>query len=749
MAWTKMSTVPNPLLDPNGDPASGFVLKCYLPGTTTTTPIATDNTGGTTVSTMTSNAEGKWEVSGNEYIPHIDRSVKWGIFANATDATANTPFYQGPYDNVVQSSSGGSADLTYTPEGTGAVATNVQSYLRQFAKNPLNYSVVGDGTTDDTSSLNTFFDNHSIAIITEGTYLGQFTIHTGAVIVMEGNPTFKLPNSAGTDQSTLTIESGVTILGSFTVDGNVSNNAGGSSAATTGALSLQGSSGDIAIHGDVFINNAHEAAFEVWNGSNLNSGTGLDRVEINGDIIVTNAAGHTGYIWQCGSFTCNTIKQITGAASGSVSDSRVRTGTQSSSTLKAQVIRIQNVIDCPIVCETRSEDVYVGFNNASGTKVDNAQNVRFGELRVESASVSNGNNVFGIGCEFATPVTSDIKIERLILDDCNMSASSTKVVSIAGTAAVPKNIHIDTVVITNSGDSSAADFAVRDVTNLRIDTMVLDNDGGAARGLLVESGYTRSNFSIGRLESTGHATSDIEDPEGECEIQSFNNVTATRSGNVYMRQPRSFSEDITVTIGSGANFETLKAGFQYASEMRPTYNPTNNDQPTLTLQIQSGYSLTDNITLDGGDYSHVRVTVASGTITCNTTSTIFNVTNGCQGPKITGTYDKNNKIGIFALVTDGATLNMNGIVISELADEPLFVSRAKVTAQNANMTKNAGATASACAAYCSGGEINADGATFPYATVANGGQIRIDGGTATGGTSETVNTFTANGSIYT
>lgn len=133
MAWTKMASVPNPVMDSNGDAASGYVLKCYLPGTTTATSIATDNTGGVTASTMTTNSAGKWELSGNEIIPHMDRKVKWGIFANATHAAANTPFYMGPFDNVDQTAEPGLIDadataITYTPFGTGT-ETTMSAYL--------------------------------------------------------------------------------------------------------------------------------------------------------------------------------------------------------------------------------------------------------------------------------------------------------------------------------------------------------------------------------------------------------------------------------------------------------------------------------------------------------------------------------------------------------------------------------------------------------------------------------------------
>ena len=103
MPWTKMSTVPNPLLDINGDPYSGAVLKAYLVGTTTSTSIAIAAAGTSPQTTITYNSGGKLEVSGNEIIPYIDREAKWAIFANSTDATANTPAYMGFFDNVPQS----------------------------------------------------------------------------------------------------------------------------------------------------------------------------------------------------------------------------------------------------------------------------------------------------------------------------------------------------------------------------------------------------------------------------------------------------------------------------------------------------------------------------------------------------------------------------------------------------------------------------------------------------------------------
>ena len=205
MAWTKMSTVPNPVMDSNGDPASGYVLKCYLPGTTTATSLATDSTGGTTVASMTTNANGAFEVSGNEVIPHTDRKMKWGIFQNATDAAANTPFALGPFDNVEQSSpitgTGiDSADVTYTPAGTGAVATTAQAKLRESVS-VKDFGAVGDGVTDDTATIQAAVDATVAAgggelIFPAGTYLiSTITLSTALKIVGAGNAVTTIKSS--------------------------------------------------------------------------------------------------------------------------------------------------------------------------------------------------------------------------------------------------------------------------------------------------------------------------------------------------------------------------------------------------------------------------------------------------------------------------------------------------------------------------------------------------------------------------
>lgn len=120
--FSVMADVPNPVFDSNGNPFSGAVLKAFLPGTTTSTSIAIDSAGGSPQTSITYNAQGKLEVTGNEILPYIDKKHKWGIFANATDAAANTPFYMGPFDNVEKVFDGGTTAVFVNNFATLALA---------------------------------------------------------------------------------------------------------------------------------------------------------------------------------------------------------------------------------------------------------------------------------------------------------------------------------------------------------------------------------------------------------------------------------------------------------------------------------------------------------------------------------------------------------------------------------------------------------------------------------------------------
>lgn len=166
MAWTPISgTVPQ-YQKSDGTLASDYYIKFYQDGTTTAFSMATDSTGGTTLDKAKINSSG-YPVNGSDavFIPHVNQTYKIVLYKNATDAdndtTANADWV---VDNIEQVQAGtgtiDASNVTYTPAGTGAVATNVQTKLRESVS-VKDFGAVGDGVTDDSSAFETAFSSLS------------------------------------------------------------------------------------------------------------------------------------------------------------------------------------------------------------------------------------------------------------------------------------------------------------------------------------------------------------------------------------------------------------------------------------------------------------------------------------------------------------------------------------------------------------------------------------------------------------
>lgn len=185
MAWTPTSGGPFQYQKSDGTLASDYYIKFYQDGTTTAFSMATDSTGGTTLDKAKINSSG-YPVNGSDavFIPHVNQTYKIVLYKNATDAdndtTANAEWV---VDNIEQVQAGtGSIDasnVTYTPDGTGAVATNVQAKLRQTVS-VKDFGAVGDGVTDDSSAVQLAFnharDNSKTIHFPSGTYYLPTTI---------------------------------------------------------------------------------------------------------------------------------------------------------------------------------------------------------------------------------------------------------------------------------------------------------------------------------------------------------------------------------------------------------------------------------------------------------------------------------------------------------------------------------------------------------------------------------------------
>lgn len=90
MAWLPIALTVPQYEDINGLPFSLAVLKAFAAGTTTNIPMATDNTGTTTVTSIGLNASGYPEVSANVIIPHIEQSFKLVLYPTQAAADADT-----------------------------------------------------------------------------------------------------------------------------------------------------------------------------------------------------------------------------------------------------------------------------------------------------------------------------------------------------------------------------------------------------------------------------------------------------------------------------------------------------------------------------------------------------------------------------------------------------------------------------------------------------------------------------------
>lgn len=198
--------------DLNGNPLSGGVLKAYEPGDVSTSiSIFITLTGGSPQASITLNAEGKYEVSGNEILPYIDREHMWALFSNASDAAANTNPFAGFYDNVPLG--GFTTEVAFNTVALMESTTSLS--VGQFARTR-GYTAIGDGgdntyqivaagtSTDDGGSfidLNTLqakaiFPKGRIAVEQFGAVAGaDFSTQLRAAIVFAaGRPVYILAN---------------------------------------------------------------------------------------------------------------------------------------------------------------------------------------------------------------------------------------------------------------------------------------------------------------------------------------------------------------------------------------------------------------------------------------------------------------------------------------------------------------------------------------------------------------------------
>lgn len=158
-------------------------------------------------------------LSGTELVP----IVQSGVTSQTTTGAVIAPL----------AASSGSASIGYLPSGTGAVATTVQTKLRETVS-VKDFGAVGDGVTDDTNAINAALLTGGQIYMPAGTYLISSPIKVSNYTSLVGEDRFttiiKLKNSSNCNLiEPLDITNGGIGCGIYNLsfDGNQNNNTKG------------------------------------------------------------------------------------------------------------------------------------------------------------------------------------------------------------------------------------------------------------------------------------------------------------------------------------------------------------------------------------------------------------------------------------------------------------------------------------------------------------------------------------------
>ena len=210
MATTSLSPTPKlQFFDLNGAPLSGGLLYTYAAGTTTPLATYTDSTGliaNTNPIVLDSRGEANVWLAGVNY--------KLALYTSQNVLVWTVDNVNGPDQATLAAlaASGGSNLIGFLQAGFGAVATTVQTKLRESVS-VMDFGAVGDGTTDDTAAIQAAINavSQGVVVFPAGTYL------TSADIVLKSNVSLYGQNSI------ITYTASWATYGSFLNGASVSN----------------------------------------------------------------------------------------------------------------------------------------------------------------------------------------------------------------------------------------------------------------------------------------------------------------------------------------------------------------------------------------------------------------------------------------------------------------------------------------------------------------------------------------------
>ena len=197
MAFVKGQFDVTQYIDTNGDPATGYILKFFLTGTTTPTAIYFDSAGSASATSVTLNTAGRWTNGGTEVDLFFDVSVTYKAQLYLSDGTTTVgptidPFYPDSSENT-----------QFLQSGSGAIARTVQEKLRDVVS-VLDFGAADDGTDYSTEIQNAIDASSAVVVPAGKTFLcKELTLKSNFTLIVNG--TLKIPDNTGSGGANATI----------------------------------------------------------------------------------------------------------------------------------------------------------------------------------------------------------------------------------------------------------------------------------------------------------------------------------------------------------------------------------------------------------------------------------------------------------------------------------------------------------------------------------------------------------------
>jgi len=218
------SFVPQFFTDP-GVPLAGGTISAYISGSSTPTPMYIDNAGTSGGVSITLNARGEPQVSGNTVIIWLDSALSYKfVLADASaiskwtiNGITNINYLISDTTNVAN----GDALVGVKRTLTGAIATTLHNWLeKQFANVQADFGATGNGTTDDTAAIQAALTASQYVFFPPGTYKVTATLTARSDSYLLGlHPELCQLKRTTVYGDTITVGSPGTHAGSMTVEG--------------------------------------------------------------------------------------------------------------------------------------------------------------------------------------------------------------------------------------------------------------------------------------------------------------------------------------------------------------------------------------------------------------------------------------------------------------------------------------------------------------------------------------------------